>query len=593
MCYYYDGDIGNYYYGQGHPMKPHRIRMTHNLLLNYGLYRKMEIYRPHAALYEEMTRYHSDEYIRFLRNIRPDNVNDYTKMMQRFNVGEDCPVFDGMYEFCQLSAGGSIAGAVKLNKQETDIAVNWAGGLHHAKKSEASGFCYVNDIVLAILELLKYHQRVLYIDIDIHHGDGVEEAFYTTDRVMTVSFHKYGEYFPGTGDLKDVGAEKGKYYAVNFPLRDGIDDESYEMIFKPVMSKVMEMYRPSAVVLQCGADSLAGDRLGCFNLSLKGHAECVDFIRRFNTPLLLLGGGGYTIRNVARCWTYETAVALNCDIANELPYNDYFEYFGPDFKLHISPTNMTNQNTREYLNKIKARLFENLRLVPHVPSVQMQSIPEDAISDNEPPEDNPNERISQNDRDRRICRMDEYSDSEDEGDDDRKNEKSYRETKRPRLIEETTKNGGSRSSATNRGQGLSSPLPPEPSPITPLAQDDNGNAEIKSEADQPEVSTPSCAPVSETTPLVSESGNANSADLEKASTKLEEDQNPDVTEGTGTVSSVGSTSTVPEQVLQSNVELSNPSAAPSNSAPSSTTPLQSDAKSDSDVVSSMEEPMET
>ena len=114
----------------------------------------------------------------------------FLPQLQRFNVGEDCPVFDGLYEFCQISTGGSVAGAVKLNKQQTDIAVNWAGGLHHAKKSEASGFCYVNDIVIAILELLKYHQRVVYIDIDIHHGDGVEEAFYTTDRVMTVSFHK-------------------------------------------------------------------------------------------------------------------------------------------------------------------------------------------------------------------------------------------------------------------------------------------------------------------------------------------------------------------------------------------------------------------
>ena len=178
-------------------------------------------------------------------------------------------VCSGLYEFCQLSCGGSVASAVKLNKQAADIAVNWAGGLHHAKKSEASGFCYVNDIVLAILELLKvsfsselcrkifyvsnqnifnlkifslnsklfkyfqadvnintlprlqYHQRVLYIDIDIHHGDGVEEAFYTTDRVMTVSFHKYGEYFPGTGDLRDIGAGRGKYYSLNFPLRDG------------------------------------------------------------------------------------------------------------------------------------------------------------------------------------------------------------------------------------------------------------------------------------------------------------------------------------------------------------------------------------
>jgi len=104
------------------------------------------------------------------------------------------------WQFCQTYGGGSLGAAHKLNQKSVDMAVNWAGGLHHAKKSEASGFCYVNDIVLAILELLKYHQRVLYVDIDIHHGDGVEEAFYTTDRVMTVSFHKFGEgYFPGTG----------------------------------------------------------------------------------------------------------------------------------------------------------------------------------------------------------------------------------------------------------------------------------------------------------------------------------------------------------------------------------------------------------
>lgn len=418
ICYYYDGDIGNYYYGQGHPMKPHRIRMTHNLLLNYGLYRKMEIYRPHKATQEEMTKFHSDDYIKFLRSIRPDNMSEYNKQMQRFNVGEDCPVFDGLYEFCQLSTGGSIAAAVKLNKQAADIAVNWAGGLHHAKKSEASGFCYVNDIVLAILELLKYHQRVLYIDIDIHHGDGVEEAFYTTDRVMTVSFHKYGEYFPGTGDLKDIGAGKGKYYAVNFPLRDGIDDDSYESIFVPVMTKVFETYQPNAVVLQCGADSLSGDRLGCFNLTLKGHGKCVEFVKKYNLPLLLLGGGGYTIRNVARCWTYETSIALNVDVANELPYNDYFEYYGPDFKLHISPSNMANQNTPEYLDKIRTRLFENLRMLPHAPGVQMSAIPEDALNDDSEEDDkqNPEERIPIRASDKHIQNEQEYSDSEDEGD---------------------------------------------------------------------------------------------------------------------------------------------------------------------------------
>jgi len=426
ICYYYDGDVGNYYYGQGHPMKPHRIRMTHNLLLNYGLYRKMEIYRPHKSSPEEMTKYHSDDYIKFLQQIRPGNTTDFNKEMQRFNVGEDCPVFDGLFEFCRISSGGSVAGAVKLNKQQADIAINWAGGLHHAKKSEASGFCYVNDIVLGILELLKYHQRVLYIDIDIHHGDGVEEAFYTTDRVMTVSFHKYGEYFPGTGDLRDIGAGKGKYYSLNFPLRDGIDDESYSMIFKPVITKVMEMYQPQAVVLQCGADSLSGDRLGCFNLSLKGHAQCVEFVKKFNLPVLLLGGGGYTIRNVARCWAYETSIALDCDIPNELPYNDYFEYFGPDFKLHIQPSNMQNQNTSDYLDKIKTRLFENLRMMPHAPGVQMQPIPDDGAPDDteETEEDSAktaDQRISIRASDKRVANENEYSDSEDEGEGGRRN----------------------------------------------------------------------------------------------------------------------------------------------------------------------------
>lgn len=96
---------------------------------------------------------------------------------------------------------------------------------------------------------------------------------------MTVSFHKYGEYFPGTGDLRDIGAGKGKYYAVNIPLRDGMDDDSYDSIFCPIISKVMETFQPSAVVLQCGADSLTGDRLGCFNLTVKGHGKCVEFVK--------------------------------------------------------------------------------------------------------------------------------------------------------------------------------------------------------------------------------------------------------------------------------------------------------------------------
>ena len=178
--------------------------------------------------------------------------------------------------------------------------------------------------MLGILELLRFNKRVLYIDIDVHHGDGVEEAFYTTDRVMTVSFHKYGEYFPGTGELRDIGIGPGKYYSVNFPLRDGIDDVSYKSIFEPVIQHVMDWYRPEAVVLQCGGDSLSGDRLGCFNLSMRGHANCVSFVKSFGLPTMVLGGGGYTMRNVARTWAFETGVLIDHEMEPILPYNEYY-----------------------------------------------------------------------------------------------------------------------------------------------------------------------------------------------------------------------------------------------------------------------------
>jgi len=145
-----------------------------------------------------------------------------------------------LFEFCQIYAGGTLDAARRLNHKSCDIAINWAGGLHHAKKCEASGFCYINDLVLGILELLKYHARVLYIDIDVHHGDGVEEAFYFTDRVMTVSFHKYGDlFFPGTGDIKDIGEREGKYYAINIPLKDGIDDASLLVFLKQLLPRLL------------------------------------------------------------------------------------------------------------------------------------------------------------------------------------------------------------------------------------------------------------------------------------------------------------------------------------------------------------------
>ena len=239
--YFYDETIGNYEYGRHHPMRPHRVRMAHHLVVNYGLYKHMNIFEPKPATFADLTTFHSDEYINFLKSVTPQNMEEpqFRRVLERYNICDDCPIFDGLYDYCQTYTGGSIAGAARINQGCSDIVINWAGGLHHAKRGEASGFCYTNDIVLAILELLKVHPRVLYVDIDIHHGDGVEEAFYLTNRVLTLSFHQSGaSFFPRTGHLNDTGGKRGAGYSLNFPLNAGMDDATYKSIFQPVIAKV-------------------------------------------------------------------------------------------------------------------------------------------------------------------------------------------------------------------------------------------------------------------------------------------------------------------------------------------------------------------
>ncbi|KAJ8713092.1 hypothetical protein PYW08_008396 [Mythimna loreyi] len=421
VAYFYNADVGNFHYGPGHPMKPHRLSVTHSLVLNYGLHKKMQIYKPYRASAHDMCRFHSEDYIEFLQNVTPQNIQSYSKDLLHYNVGDDCPVFEGLFDFCSMYTGASLEGAMKLNNNACDIAINWSGGLHHAKKFEPSGFCYVNDIVIAILELLKYHPRVLYIDIDVHHGDGVQEAFYLTDRVMTVSFHKYGNYFfPGTGDMYEIGAESGRYYSVNVPLKEGIDDQSYVQVFKPVISNVMEFYRPTAIVLQCGADSLAGDRLGCFSLSTRGHGECVKFVKNLNVPTLVVGGGGYTLRNVARCWTYETSLLVDENISNELPYTEYLEFFAPDFQLHPEINSTNNANSKQYLEAISKHVYDNLKMCQHSPAVQMTHVPGDFFPDEYRIKDEPDPdvRISQEEADKMVEPKNEFYDDEKDNDKD-------------------------------------------------------------------------------------------------------------------------------------------------------------------------------
>ena len=165
---------------------------------------------------------------------------------------------------------------------------------------------------------------------------------------------------------------------MNAPIQAGITDDTYmEMLFQPIMDQIMQVFRPGAIVLQCGADSLTGDRLGCFNLTTKGHAACVKLVQNYGVPTLVLGGGGYTIRNVARCWAYETATLLGKeDIPNDIPFNDYYEYYAPDFELHLQEdTSMDNANSIPQLETIRNELLQQLADLKGAPSVQMQTVP--------------------------------------------------------------------------------------------------------------------------------------------------------------------------------------------------------------------------
>ena len=365
IAYYFNEEVGNFYYGPFHPMKPLRMKITHEMLKAYEILPKFnriipEDY-PEFVNKIDFTNFHSDEYISFLMTVTPENMNNMAEQLLYYSIGDDCPVFDGLGEFCKISGTGSVLGAHFINEGWADTSINWSGGLHHAKRSEAIGFCYLNDCVLAILELLTKYQRVMYIDIDVHHGDGVEEAFFTTDRVLTCSFHKWGDYFPGTGSINDVGHGKGKYYAVNFPCSEGMDDISFEYIFKKTVGNCVEKFKPQAIVLQGGTDSLSGDRLGCFNLSIVGHSVGVRYVKSLGIPYMLLGGGGYTLRNVPRAWTNESALALGIELEDKMPKHDFIEYFYPEYRLNMPVSNMENVTTPEYLNGIIEQIDNHLK----------------------------------------------------------------------------------------------------------------------------------------------------------------------------------------------------------------------------------------
>ncbi|KAJ4363921.1 histone deacetylase [Neocucurbitaria cava] len=390
VSFHYNPHVEYHHFGSSHPMKPWRLTLTKQLVLSYGLEYTMDLYEPRPANFNELAIFHDREYLSYLSKITPQNAQPDDPHYISYGFGgesNDCPVFDGLWNYVSLYSGASMSAAWNLLNKQSDIAINWSGGLHHAKKNLASGFCYVNDIVIAIQLLLTQHQRVLYIDIDVHHGDGVEQAFESTDRVFTLSYHKFGidrhgyPFFPGTGNINEMGpsdpANRGKGHSLNIPIDDGIDDDQYKWLFKTVTSAVVEKYRPQAIVLQSGADSLGGDRLGRFNLNIKAHGSCIETVKSFNVPILLIGGGGYTPRNVARTWCHETAVCVGATLHNALPAHiPYIQAFQgaengdgilyPD--LHNTKRH-ENLNSMAKLQKLLEQALENLRYLEGAPSV--------------------------------------------------------------------------------------------------------------------------------------------------------------------------------------------------------------------------------
>ncbi|RDW67780.1 histone deacetylase [Coleophoma cylindrospora] len=389
VSWHVNPELEKHHFGHSHPMKPWRLTLAKSLIMSYGMHAAMDTYFSRRATNEEMRDFHTEDYLDYLRTAIPAPPDD--EVPGRFNLGgSDCPIFEGLFDYCSMYSGASLDAARKLCNHESDIAVNWSGGLHHAKKSEASGFCYANDIVLAILQMLRTFPRVLYIDIDVHHGDGVEEAFWSTDRVMTLSFHKYDgmNFFPGTGELERTGPETegnaGAHHALNVPLMDGINDQQYQSLFETIVGKCVAKFRPEAIVLQCGADSLAGDRLGRFNLQVQGHGQCVAFCKSLNIPLMLVGGGGYTPRNVARAWAHETSIAIGCEktlnpiIPEHTPYRSHFRHdtIFPTLEQILGEPR-ANKNTKKRLDEIVCMITEQLRFCETAPSVAGYHIPPD------------------------------------------------------------------------------------------------------------------------------------------------------------------------------------------------------------------------
>jgi len=276
-----------------------------------------------------------------------------------YGLQYDCPIFKGLSMYVRLMVGATLACANYLlyaPAHTSNVAINWTGGRHHAKRAKCSGFCYVNDVVLGIQRLRTKFQKVLYIDLDLHHGDGVETAFAHSQHVFCVSVHRFEPgFFPGSGGLDNRRAK----HTVNIPTKRWLSDEVLNRMFEDIICPHKERFLPDAVVVTCGCDGLWRDRrYGEWNLSIDGIDVVVSQILSWNLPTLLLGGGGYHLTDSARCWTLLTASALGIESRrewNEIPDHQFVDEYADDLcRLRTSSQvgMMADENDSKYVDML-------------------------------------------------------------------------------------------------------------------------------------------------------------------------------------------------------------------------------------------------
>jgi len=310
----------DYDYGPTHPLRIIRLKLTYDLIKAYGLVDlpSVQFIPTIKAEEKDLAAFHSEEYLKILKQA---NEGHLPGSAYYFGLGPgDNPIFPGLYNFSLLLAGATLQAVDFVADEKGEIAFNMAGGLHHAMRSRASGFCYINDPVVGIMRLLSRGKRVAYIDIDAHHGDGVQKAFYETNQVLTISLHESGStLFPGTGFEYEIGKGEGEGYSVNLPFPHDTNDGVYIWAFEEVVPELIHAFQPDVVVTQLGVDTFYDDPLTNLHLSILGYERVLKRIKDLAPRWVALGGGGYNISNVARAWTLAWAVMNGIELKEDLP----------------------------------------------------------------------------------------------------------------------------------------------------------------------------------------------------------------------------------------------------------------------------------